>query len=112
MVKGLLIKLLFITMLSGCGITMQDRIRSDVLSNPNLDKKTRQAIQNKAIHVGMTKQQVLASWGEPCWWCYGTRQTSNGDSWEYNVFGSSYMGAGSGTYLYFDNNGILQFWSK
>lgn len=99
-------------LIQGCATAIQNNIRNEVLSNPDLKPEIRDAIQRQAVHVGMTKQQVLASWGEPCWWCYGTRKTSNGDSWEYNVFGSSYMGAGSGTYLYFDNNGILKFWSK
>ncbi|GKS69549.1 hypothetical protein W03_15530 [Nitrosomonas sp. PY1] len=71
---------------------------------------------NKDIMVGMTKDQVLASWGKPCGWCYGTRQSSTGDIWEYNKFGSSYIGSylgvRSNTYLYFDTRDILRYWVK
>jgi hypothetical protein len=35
----------------------------------------------------------------------------NGDSWEYNIFGTGSYGIGAGTYLFFDNRGILQYWS-
>jgi len=70
----------------------------------------RDQISNGMIKVGMSKDEVIASWGPPCGYCYGTSQSSSGESWEYNVFGSS--GYGSGTYLFFDNRGILQYWSN
>lgn len=75
-------------------------------------KAERSNKSNGKIRVGMTKQEVINAWGQPCWHCYGTRKTSNGDTWEYNVFGSGSMGAGSGTYLFFDRNDVLKYWSQ
>jgi hypothetical protein len=98
--------------LTGCGFAQEIKIKNQVLSYPNLSPDTRKAIQEKTIKAGMTKEQVIASWGNPCWYCYGTRENSWGDTWEYNVFGSSSYGAGSGTYLYFDRSGYLEHWSK
>lgn len=108
----ILLSVTLMIFLYACGMVKENRIRESVLSDSNLPSHIREAIQQKQIMVGMTKQQVIASWGEPCWWCYGTRQSSVGDTWEYNVFGSSVYGAGSGAYLYFDNNNILKYWSK
>lgn len=98
--------------LSGCGLMQERAARREALADPNLSQRTRAAIEAEKIHVGMTQQQVIAAWGNPCWWCYGTRQTSHGDVWEYNVFGSSPYGAGSGTYLWFDQTGHLTHWSR
>jgi hypothetical protein len=64
------------------------------------------------LTVGMTKAEVRASLGDPCGTCYGTRHNSWGDTWEYNVFGSSGMGIGSGTIVYFDSSGRVTGWSS
>ena len=103
---------IIVIFVSGCGAIKSNQVRQSVMSDPNLSAEMRRIINENKIRVGMTKAQVIASWGSPCGHCYGTRQRSSGDSWEYNIFGSSYMGAGSGTYLYFDNKGILQHWSR
>lgn len=104
--------LLLVIFLSGCAHHQQINVRNQILSDADTPQHVKEKIINKQISVGMTKKQVIASWGEPCWWCYGTRQSSMGDTWEYNVFGSSAYGAGSGTYLFFDSNGVLKYWSK
>lgn len=97
-----------------CGCVSQQYLsyRNSVISNPELPESIRQQIISKQISMGMTKEHVIASWGEPCWICYGTRKSSSGDMWEYNVFGAGSYGAGGGTYLFFDNNGILRHWSN
>ena len=43
----------------------KERARSYVASNPSLDEKTKATILRNDIRVGMTKEQVLASWGRP-----------------------------------------------
>lgn len=78
----------------------------------SLTPETRAAIIDGKIMRGMTKEEVRASWGDPCWYCRGTRERSWGDVWEYNVFGSGRYSAGSGTYVYFDQAGKVQDWSS
>lgn len=110
--RRLMVVLAVLVALGGCGLMQERAARREALADPGLSERTRAAILAKQIHVGMTQQQVVAAWGQPCWWCYGTRQTSAGDVWEYNVFGSSVYGAGSGKYLRFDRTGRLTYWSR
>jgi len=113
MVKNLIVAMSFLIIASGCSTSLEKKTRNDVLSKENLSPEIRRTIINKEIMVGMTKDQVLASWGKPCsWWCYGTRQSSTGDTWEYSKYGSSYLGVRSSTYLYFNNRDILRYWVK
>lgn len=98
--------------ISGCASPHQINVRNNILADSTVSEFIKTQIINQKISIGMTQEQVIASWGEPCWWCYGTRRSSHGDTWEYNAFGSSVYGAGTGTYLYFDKNGILKYWSK
>ncbi|TNE75518.1 MAG: hypothetical protein EP334_10220 [Gammaproteobacteria bacterium] len=97
--------------LSGCGVIADKQHRDEVLSY-DLAPDVRAAIERKEIKIGMTKDEVKASWGRPCGYCYGTRSTSEGDWWEYNAFGSSRYGAGSGTYLFFGRDDRLKYWSE
>lgn len=112
MIKNLIAAMCFLITASGCSTALEERTRSDVLSKEDLSPEIRRTIMNKKIMVGMTKDQVIASWGKPCSWCYGTRQSSTGDTWEYSKFGSSYIGVRSSTYLYFDNRDVLRYWVK
>jgi hypothetical protein len=100
--------------LGACATEQELRInnlRNQMLSDTTIPASIRTAIMSRKIMVGMTKDQVVASWGSPCVLCYGTRRSSNGDVWEYNYFGPTSLGIGGGTYLYFNNNGVLQYWS-
>ncbi|MBS0497083.1 MAG: hypothetical protein JSR51_05475 [Proteobacteria bacterium] len=106
-----------IFLLIGCGVVKENRIRQDVLSDAGLPEEIRRAIDLKELAVGMTKEQVIASWGLPCKWCYGTRKNPGGDTWEYHIpgadspiVGSDFIGIGTGTYLYFDKDGKLKYW--
>ncbi len=108
-----------IFLLAGCGAMKENRIRQEVLSDTSLPEETRRAIDLKELAVGMTKEQVIASWGLPCKWCYGTRKNPGGDTWEYHIpgadfpiVGSDFIGIGTGTYLYFDKDGRLRYWSN
>lgn len=111
-VKSVILIMFFIFLLTGCGWIQEVNIKKQVLADPALAPKVREAIENNKIKIGMTKNQVIASWGNPCWYCYGTRESSWGDTWEYNLFGSGRYSAGSGTYLFFDTLGRLKAWSK
>jgi outer membrane protein assembly factor BamE len=105
--------------LTGCGVVKESRLRQEVLSDANLPEEIRRAIDLKQLVVGMTKEQVIASWGLPCKWCYGTRKNPGGDTWEYHIpganspiVGADFIGIGTGTYLYFDKDGKLRHWSN
>src|SRR5690625_7899915 len=53
--------------LSGCAsLTGQHRRTAYVNGHPNVPVFYAQAIKDGAIMVGMTKDQVSASWGNPC----------------------------------------------
>lgn len=93
--------------LAGCA-SQESMLRKHALETEP-DLMVRQLIWEKKIKAGMTKDQVIASWGYPCGYCYGTRRSSWGDTWEYSVFGSSSMGRGK--YLFFDQSGVLTHWS-
>lgn len=104
-----------ILLLNGCGMAREHRIRQVVLTDPSTPEAIRTAIDNKEIIIGMTQDQVIAAWGLPCKWCTGTRKSTGGDTWEYNLFGADsiitgadLIGPGTGTYLFFDSDGLLK----
>lgn len=108
-----------IFLLIGCGVVKENRIRQEVLSDASLPEEIRRAIDLKELAAGMTKEQVIASWGLPCKWCYGTRKNPGGDTWEYHIpgvnsliVGSDFIGIGTGIYLHFDKDGKLRHWSN
>lgn len=43
----------------------KERARAYVAAHPRLPRKTSEAILRSDIHVGMSKQQVVAAWGRP-----------------------------------------------
>lgn len=111
--KSILKLIVFLPMLYSCGIIHDQKVfehRQQLLNDTRTPSHIRSAIQTKRIVTGMTKDQVIASWGLPCELCYGTRRSSNGDVWEYNDMGQ--FAPGLGTFLYFDNAGILKHWSS
>jgi outer membrane protein assembly factor BamE len=108
-----------ILLLNGCGSVRENRIRQDVLSDTSMPEEIRRAIDLKQLVAGMTQEQVIASWGLPCKWCFGTRKSASGDTWEYHlpgsdsvIVGADFLGIGTGTYLYFDSSKTLKHWSQ
>lgn len=104
-------------LLHGCGATRENKIRQEVLADTDMPAEIRSAIDQKELTAGMTKEQVIAAWGLPCKWCYGTRRSPGGDTWEYNLIGGDLLvngsdfSLGSGIYVFFDQYGILKYWS-
>lgn len=66
------------------------------------------AIETGAITEGMSQEQVIASWGEPC--CSlinGVTHTAYGDVWRYTMYEDI-----PGTYIYFDRTGHVIYWTQ
>lgn len=104
--------ILSIALLNACGAIEQNRIRTNVLNDPLTPESIKSSIKEGKITIGMTKEQIIAAWGSPCGYCYGTRESSHGSIWEYNPFGTGRYSIGAGTYLYFGNDGKLRSWTK
>ncbi len=96
--------------LVGCAAGPDTRRVEAVTAHPEWPERDKANVLAGKIQTGMTKEQVEASWGPPCWCCYGTRRTSHGEWWQYSVFGCT-RGGHSGTRLYFNNAGILEYWA-
>lgn len=71
-----------------------------------------QSPRSGIVKLGMTKAEVVNAIGQPCGYCYGTRKSSHGDSWEYNTFGTGVYGIGRGQYIFFDREGRVVAWEK
>jgi hypothetical protein len=106
--------ILAILTLAACSKEMEPQARREQYLNmqASTPAEIASAIRTGALMQGMSKEQVRASWGEPCVKCLGTQQASWGDTWEYNAYGGGTYGIGSGTYVRFDRNGALMSWSK
>ena len=110
--------LMLVVSSSGCGAMIVDAInkwddslhghtsrrQQYVKSHPELPAKMKENILAGQIVIGMTKQEVFASWGQPV---DRNRIVGAGgvivESWRYG-------GAYAGCYLYFENE-ILTSWS-
>lgn len=103
-------KALFLSLFLVISACQSNKVRQEVLADKSIPQEYMQAIKENRIMVGMTKRMVIASWGNPCSYCPGTRQTSLGDWWEYNIFGTGSYSYGAGKYLFFDNSGVLKYW--
>lgn len=107
--------LLLVALLSSCALMpgADNRRRQEwVQNNPQADPRIISAISQGQIVKGMRSTEVQASWGPPCGYCRGTRRTSEGEWWEYNPFGSGRYSYGNGTYLFFNNSGVLEYWTE
>ena len=86
----------------------QEKIKVYFEQNPQLSDDIKNCILNKNIRIGMTKEQVLLSWGHPCHG-YSTCINKSVGLWgvhEQWVYHSPY-----GPYLYFEN-GVLTSWQN
>ncbi len=58
--------------------------REELLTqHPDWNSKTVKLIRDGKIFIGMTKDQVRATWGRHCFTCQGTTEGTEGESWEY-----------------------------
>jgi len=58
--------------------------REDLLAqHPEWNENTMRVIRSGKIFKGMSKEQVRAAWGRPCYNCQGTTSGTWGESWEY-----------------------------
>jgi len=90
------------------------RRRQYVSQHPELSQKVKQAILRGEIFLGMTREQVEASWGKPHSINRSIGIWGTHEQWVYGY--KKYYGAGvSGFvpthYLYFEN-GILTSWQE
>lgn len=95
--------LALVIMTTACTTPLERRSQY-VNARPDIPRDISQNIREGKVSVGMTKEQVEVSWGKPCWYCYGTRESTYGDTWEYNIFGTGSYGIGTGTYVFFDRS--------
>ena len=83
----------------------QESVKVYFAQNPDLANDLKNCIWNKQIRMGMTKEQVLLSWGKPCQYGKCINKTVGfwgvHEQWVYNGY--------RGPYLYFEN-GVLTSW--
>jgi len=93
-------------LLSGC-ITFRERY---VNSHPGLDDKTREAILKGQIFIGMTAEQVEASWGSPDKIHKSVGATWSREQWVYGGLkpAGNYVRP---TYVYFEKDRVTG-WQK
>ena len=119
MKKKIIIGLICLSMILMVGCMSAEQLREYELkrairlnkifdANPDWSWTIRDNIMNEKISLGMTKEQVLLSWGHPCGGFNSCINTSIGvwgvhEQWVYH---SPY-----GPYLYFEN-GTLTSWQK
>lgn len=79
-----LIVCLLMTTLTACE-NAPTRREDLVAQHPEWDVNTVNVIRSGKIFKGMTKEQVRAAWGRPCYTCQGTTSGAWGESWEYST---------------------------
>ena len=89
--------------------TMKAR-ETDSPASDNLNfeqRRIRRAIEMRDVVLGMTRQDVMASWGQPAQREVAGRGTGGHERW---VFGSRYSLSGSRTVIF--ENGKVAGWSR
>jgi len=83
---------------------VQQRKQDYVSAHPNLEPKIAKLIMDGEICIGMTEDEVRASWGN------GTenRSASLDGTFDQWIYHSSFYGA-AGTYLYFKNGSLVSY---
>lgn len=120
--KEALLLTIYLLLVGGCSVSTQsDFIRrtDDALKeymtgegyvkwHPNTDENIKNCILSGQITIGMTKEQVFASWGKP--WRIHKSVGSWGihEQWRYG----HYFSSGSVIYYLHFENGILTSWQK
>lgn len=104
--------IILINLTVSCGAYLRKERRTSYVQNhPELDERTKSAILNGKVFIGMNTEQVLASWGKP--------NDINRTVFEWGVHEQWVYGGLSGygryssytepTYLYFED-GLLKSW--
>lgn len=62
--KKICVLMVLALMLCGCATMFVNRRQAYVDAHPDLSEKTKQAILNGEVFVSMTKEEVIASWGD------------------------------------------------
>jgi len=96
--------ILTIVLLTGCVSTSSSIITEDFVRNH--PEYNWERIHQRQVVVGMTKDEVLLSWGEP----RDINRASYGDQWVYGSSIRSIQHRGN-RYLHFDTNGVLTSWN-
>ncbi len=78
---GFLIAVAFLTACEVAPVRREDYIAK----HPEWEPKMVELIRAGMIAKGMTKEQVRAAWGRPCWQCQGTTKGPWGSSWEFDT---------------------------
>ncbi len=90
--------------------TIQKRRQDYVDAHPELDYQIKESILNGEIELGMTKEQVVASWGHPA--IINKPDISRGvyEQWEYYNNPDS-LHSCQVVYIYF-KNGVVESWGE
>lgn len=72
-----------------------------IAQHPEWDPQTVKIIEGGYLQKGMTKEQVKAAWGRPCWTCTGTTSGDWGEAWEYQT-----------QVVFFDKQGRVTRWTQ
>jgi len=107
--------IILINLTTSCGVyyrkKIQERRTSYVQNHPELDERTKSAILNGRIFIGMNTEQVLASWGKPNKINRSVYEWGVHEQWVYGGLSGygRYSSYTEPTYLYFED-GLLKSW--
>ncbi|GAB6067139.1 hypothetical protein JCM13664_04570 [Methylothermus subterraneus] len=90
--------LLALVLLTACEVAPVRR-EDYFAKHPEWEPQMVALIRDGRIAKGMTKEQVRAAWGRPCWLCQGTTKGAWGESWEYDT-----------QIVFFDTQGKVTRW--
>ncbi len=90
--------LIALALLTACEVAPVRR-EEYIAKHPEWAPKMVELIRAGMIAKGMTKEQVRAAWGRPCWLCQGTTKGPWGSSWEFDT-----------QVVFFDTQGKVTRW--
>ncbi len=90
--------LLALFLLTACEVAPVRR-EDYIAKHPEWEPKMVELIRAGMIAKGMTKEQVRAAWGRPCWLCQGTTKGPWGEAWEFDT-----------QVVFFDSQGKVTRW--
>ena len=95
-----LIAVLSCVLLVGCAVVDYQKTRREqyISANPSTDSNIKNEILNGRVLIGMTKDEVVASWGKPDHINSTVTRSADREQWVYY-----------GTYLYFDGDRLTSY---